>query len=150
MSKSRYYSPLPLDLTVPGIRLSDRAEWDWKDYWTGSMDSLVAAGFATVDMFPGQPGRPSIAVTYRPLDGRTGNDAYWHMVPRYIAIQRLVNGNYSVQVTVSREEQALRRNRRVAQQFKSNSSWESVPSAAVAPVKGLSRSHLRLVWSAPT
>lgn len=144
IGKFHYYSPRPLDLTVPGIRLSERADWDWKDYWTGSMESLVSAGFATEDMFPGQPGRPSIAVSYRPVGGRTDNDAYWHFVPGFIRIHRLINGSFSIQITVSREEQRLRRDRSLSR------ARLATPTTAVpVPIKPLQRAHPRLVWSAP-
>lgn len=147
MAKGNYYTPQPLNLNVQGIRLIERAEWDWKDYWTGSMESLVAAGFATQDMFPGQPGRPSSCVTYRPLGGMTGSDVWWHMVPRYIQIQRVSSGSFSIQVTVSREEQKLRKERRLNRVAEHRARLESRTTSVAAPAKP--RSHLRLVWSAP-
>lgn len=130
MASRNYYNPRTLDLTVPGIRRSTRAKWDWKDYWTGSMESLVAAGFATPDMFPGQPGRPVASVSFRPIAENTNRDLGAHLVPGYMIIKRLLNGGFSVELTVSREEQSRREEQRKRDETTSRSQPGSKPDTS--------------------
>jgi len=101
--KRQYYTPAAAILDVPGV---SKEVGDWVfDCYVGSAQALVQAGLASLDMFPGQPGRPLTSATYAP----SGCDLtkYRH-TPGYLTIFRRADGNFRIQLTVSAEEQARR------------------------------------------
>ena len=110
MADRRYYTPRPLRI-VPGVR--KRTFLHHQDGYQGTQDALIAAGLATADMFPGQPGMPRTMVSYQP-EGRVprapkcGTRAGRYLIPGYIVILRKLDGLFEVLLTVSYEEQDRR------------------------------------------
>lgn len=93
---------------MPGLRKVRRKTGtrDIGDAWFGTVDAIVAAGLATPDEFPGQPGRPKSSVAYRPAAGKQG--AYcWDRAPGYRRIARAGDG-FRIDVTASSDEQDRR------------------------------------------
>lgn len=78
------------------------------DHYYGTMEQLVASGLASADMFPGQPGRPTTKVAYRPAGAIRGAGQPWHTVAGYMTIQRHVSGVFTISVTVAEAEQRRR------------------------------------------
>lgn len=71
MADAGVSAPVPAD-AMPGLRRVRRTQGsrDVGNAWVGSADAIVAAGLATMDEFPGQPGRPELSVSYRPVAGK--------------------------------------------------------------------------------
>ena len=95
---------------MPGIVVSQARS---ADCYSGAARDLVASGLATLDMFPGQPGRPLTSARYRPLGVERGNES-WFYAPGYMTIRRKLDGMFHISLTVSREEGERRRGREAA------------------------------------
>lgn len=142
-----YYELQPIDLCAPGVRKVSH------DFYTttyvGAADALVAAGFASADMFPGQPGRAATSVTFRPLNGKQPTDASWFHVPGHITITRRSNGTFAIRLTegrVERQQRADSERRRREDAPAQGAQARLFARSAPLPAP---RAHLRLVWSAP-
>ena len=110
-NKGTYYCHQPVIREVPGVAVRREARCN---VYSGTAAAMVAAGIATLDMFPGQPGRAAASTTFRPSWTTKLGGEYWWNVPGYMAINRNANGTtFRIELTVDRDEQA-RRNRRSA------------------------------------
>ena len=83
----------------------------YADFFTGSVDDFIAAGFFTLDQCPGQPGNgKTTSVFYNGMKRAKGAPR----PPRregYIAIRLTGRNRASVQICVSKEEEARREER---------------------------------------
>jgi hypothetical protein len=104
--RGTYYKPAGEIRSVPGVVCRQA---DVCDCYTGDAESLVAAGLASRDMFPGQPGRPAATAAYRPLLDKAELGGSWRDTPGYIEISRRPNGTFRVCLTVGYDEQKRRR-----------------------------------------
>lgn len=102
----RYYTQ-PTAITMDPKGHSERA-----DVYTATAAELAAAGVVEPGLLPGAPGMPTQCVTLWPLGSDRGS-GYW--VPGSMRINRLRNDRFTCCLTVSREEQALRRQRAQAE-----------------------------------
>lgn len=98
----RYYTP-PTAIAIEPTRQSERA-----DIYTATAAELAAAGVTAPGMLPGAPGMPTQCVTLWPC-GTDRGSGYW--APGSMRINRLSSGRFTCCLTVSREEQAIRRAR---------------------------------------
>jgi len=114
------------------------------DAWVGSADAIIAAGLARLDEFPGQPGRPSSKVTYRPAAGKQGMHC-WDRAPGYRCITR-VGDEFRIDVTASIEEQDRRAEAAHARAHRDREGGLAFTRSARLPAR---QNHLRLAWSAP-
>lgn len=105
MSASNFYTPASTIREVPGVKR--RPVGTRKDSYTGSAEGLVATGLLTVDMLPGQPGRPVGCVTYKPHRGRYG-------LPGYLTVTVAGVGRYRAVLCVSLEERERREKQEAA------------------------------------
>lgn len=142
-----YYSPQSVNLSAPGVR--KESDDFYSATYIGAADALVAAGFATVDMFPGQPGRAATSVTFRPLNGKQPTDASWFHVPGYITITRRSSATFAIRLTEGRLERQQRADeQRRRREDASPQGAQARLFARSAPLPA-PHAHLRLVWSAP-
>lgn len=110
----RYYAPRAAQPTG-GVKQLPIHESVPFDMFVGSMDDLVASGFAESAMFPGQPGACKTSQSYRPIgaeehhrERRPGKEFLWHRSPGYMEIKRRLDGTYSIKLTASYETQDAR------------------------------------------
>jgi len=149
-TRGTYYNPPTEIADVPGVT---KKQCPLNDFYSGTLEALVATGLATVDMFPGQPGRGVGGATYRPVGAVRGDG--WHTVPGYLSIHRYLDNKFQVRLTVSRDEQERRaaaerdevEARREARRCEGYAARQSPPAvvAHAAPRPG----HLHIAWSAP-
>lgn len=94
----------------------DKSCW-WHDKYTGTAETLIAAGIITADQLPGQPGMPKVSATF--YNGVLCQERR-KRVPRdlgYMNICRPVTGKkVTVLIGISAEEEAQRRATRHAKQ----------------------------------
>jgi hypothetical protein len=100
--------------SMPGVKVS--ARWVC-DVFTGAADALIAAGVVTAGELKPQHGRPEWRMTFLP-NGQPCPPARkaWRE-PGYKSIWHLEDGNYQVEVTVSKEVQAARRKAEKAAEY---------------------------------
>lgn len=103
---SSYYEPQTVMHDAPG--LTKAKGHCWADCYSGSADALIAAGFLSADMFPGQPGRNDYSHSYRPIGSEKARLGCWHRVPGYLYVRQQSRGRFFVELTMSREEQTRR------------------------------------------
>lgn len=140
MKHGKYHTPPTAIRDVPGVTCRLAYNRDWHTF-TGTMESLIDAGLASADMFPGQPGRAARFVSYR----APGNSNAWPGFEGNLVIIRRGPGLYVVQYRIPGC-------RLYAMSF-------SAPAAApredgealfrMSSLRPVQRTHLRLVWSAP-
>lgn len=104
MAEAKYYNAPTAIKDVPGVAMK-KGEW-WTDFYSGTAEALIAAGLATPDEFPGQPGRPKSSVAYRLAAGKQGAHR-WDRAPGYRIITR-VGGGFRIDITASHEEHERR------------------------------------------
>lgn len=136
----------------PGSSLSHKALSSF-DLWSGSAADLCAAGVASIDEFPGQPGRPLTRVSFRPAGGKQG-ELWWHLAQGYRTIHRAGAG-FQVRITPSRAERE-RRKLLEAERIERESSARAERRAEARasnvrsiPARTDRPPPLRVVWSAP-
>ncbi len=175
MAKPNFYEPAAVIREVPGVtkNINSRTKREddinlWKDHFDGPLEALVAAGLATADMFPGQPGRGTCSVNYQPAGRSRGAG-----VMGYMQIARKLDGTFRIWLNVSHEEHERRKERRKERERQEVMSPAEQPQfialdrarAAMAAAHYVAHGvlpswaprnerprppHLRLVWSAPT
>lgn len=79
----------------------------WMDYFGGIPEAYESDRILTRDMLPGQPGRPSTCVCYRPT-GVQPAPAGWRRTPGYMTITTMEPGFYRVGIVVPFVEQVRR------------------------------------------
>lgn len=104
--RGRYYTPSPAIREVEGV--TKNSSGVWQDTYVGTLEGLVAAGIATAEMFPGQPGNGRSRTTWRVEGTRPTKGEPCSSVPGYLEIHRTVAGDFRAYLTVSREERARR------------------------------------------
>lgn len=159
--RGTYYNPPTVIKDVAGVT---KKQCMSTDFYSGTLEALVATGLATVDMFPGQPGRGGGDASYRPI-GADRVDGSWFKVPGYMSIHRYPDNKFQVRLTVSRDEQERRQAAESARAREERAVWqlqrEQEANAARRPVQPpaappnlrpqrLRPGHLRVAWSAPT
>lgn len=123
---------------LPGLQCQKHCSFDEH---VGSKENLIAAGLASANQFPGEPGGNKLVCTYHrgTLLGKGGKpperDQDW------MQIKRLRTGTFAIRLGIDRDE----RHRR----------WEIERAKFVKPVSRRVQTpratgHLRLVWSAPS
>ena len=151
--RGTYYNPPTVIKDVAGVT---KKQCMSTDFYSGTLEALVATGLATVDMFPGQPGRGGGDASYRPI-GADRVDGSWFKVPGYMSIHRYLDNKFQVRFTVSRDEQERRAAAKRAgkKDEREEGKWRPSPPVANATAAKLNPqrlrpSHLRVAWSAPT
>ena len=141
---------------VPGVTTWQTSS---ADCYGGPAAGLVAAGLATADMFPGQPGRPRMSIRYRPLGVDKPLKGSWYWTPGFMSITRRPHQDYFViSLRPGYEEVEMRTRRRENDERKA---WldrfeqnlirdrrQLIEEKRVG-VQSKHRTHLRLAWSAP-
>lgn len=127
-----YYTP-PERLHAPSLKLLIRMSH--ADVYVATKDEIVAAGIATPDMFPGEPGRALTSATYRPLGIEREDGESLHLLPGYLQINRRFDGRFRVTLTVGRQAQLERRlaEQRRTERKRSGSVTGFEPSSRDAP-----------------
>jgi hypothetical protein len=103
MRQGHYYTPRPVKMG-PGVKRSTNDAHS--DLYAGSAETLERAGVLQADMLPA-PGH--VGISWRPanMQKTPGVSVMW--VPGYMEIRRHHDGTYRARLTVSREEQAVRK-----------------------------------------
>ena len=115
------------------------------DFYSGSLDDLVALGFIPRERFPGEPGQPLTKVSLRPA-GVSSARTYWHLEPGYVTVSRTASGRYQMRVAIPYE---VREARAEARELIRSYGVERCRLALYAMKPQQPRlSHLRLAWSA--
>lgn len=141
--RGNYYTPGILRLDVPGLQKHASNESLCFDCFIGDMGTLVSAGLATPDMFPGQEGRPGATVSYRPTGAWVKHS--WFRVPGYMTIRTRPDERFHISLTVSLDEQERRK---AAQLARLAQKHDAMRRRWLQPAPPVVRSPLRLVWSA--
>lgn len=109
--KGRWYAPPAALDRAAHLKVPLKPSWSGIvggriDRYHGTAEQLAEAGLLPLDMFPGQPGLPLARVAYRPM-GATGGEG-WCYTPGYMEVYRNPSGTFTINLTVSHEEQERR------------------------------------------